>query len=64
MSTSEQLRFAEAMGYDAGRNKPNGDNCHFTLFATPEMTKAWEHGKKRGDAEREASPPDIPDRTS
>jgi hypothetical protein len=46
--------YAEAMGYDAGRNKPNEKNCHFSIFATPEMTRAWERGKKRGDAERES----------
>lgn len=51
--------WAEAMGYDAGRNKPNETNCHFSIFATPAMTKAWEKGKKRGDAAREA--PSLPD---
>ena len=44
---------AERMGYDAGRNMPNTENCHFALFATTELCKAWERGKKRGDAERE-----------
>ena len=46
---------AEDAGYDAGRNMPNTTNCHFAHFATPEQTKAWERGKKRGDAEREAT---------
>lgn len=54
MRTPEELTEAEAMGYDAGRNMPNMKNCHFSLFASPELTRAWERGKKRGDAEREA----------
>lgn len=32
-------------GYDCGMNGPNNENCHFGIFANPEMTKAWEHGK-------------------
>jgi ribosome modulation factor len=46
---------AHSFGYDAGRNKPNETNCHFSIFATPELTRAWERGKKAGDAEREAA---------
>lgn len=52
-----QEEWAEAMGYDAGRNKPNETNCHFSIFATPYMTRAWERGKKRGDFDREVPPP-------
>lgn len=50
-ATVEQM--CEAAGYDAGRNKPDEQNCHFSLFGTPEMTRAWERGKLRGDRERE-----------
>lgn len=47
---------SEAAGYDAGRNKPDEENCHFSLFCTPSATAAWERGKRRGDAERESVP--------
>jgi ribosome modulation factor len=46
---------AEKMGYDAGRNGPNTENCHFSLFATPALTAAWERGKKRAEAESSAA---------
>lgn len=36
-------------GYDCGKNRPNTENCHFSLFSTPERTKAWEEGKKAGE---------------
>lgn len=36
---------AEDAGYDAGRNKPNTTNCHFSHFATPEQTRAWSAGR-------------------
>jgi ribosome modulation factor len=42
---------AEAAGYDCGKNGANTANCDFTLFATPELTAAWERGKKRADNE-------------
>jgi hypothetical protein len=39
----------EQMAYDAGvdcaKNGANTTNCHFTIFATPELTAAWERGK-------------------
>ena len=38
-------------GYDCGRNGPNANNCHFSLFSTTESTREWERGK--ADAERE-----------
>lgn len=44
-------RRAYDAGYDCGQNGPNEKNCHFGLFATPQMTKAWERGK--ADAERD-----------
>jgi hypothetical protein len=43
---------AEKAGYDCGKNGPSSTNCHFRLFATPELTKAWERGKARADKER------------
>jgi hypothetical protein len=27
-------------------------NCHFTLFATKELTRAWERGRSRGEVEK------------
>lgn len=32
-------------GKDCGVNGATLENCHFGLFASPEMTKAWEDGK-------------------
>ena len=46
------LDYAERMGYDAGKNGANEMNSHFAIFSTKELTKAWERGKTRGDAER------------
>ncbi len=40
--------YAERMGYDAEFNGANTTNCHFSLFGKPELTKAWESGKRRG----------------
>jgi hypothetical protein len=36
-------------GYDAGRNGPNTDNCHFAIFSTPSRMKEWERGKRDGE---------------
>lgn len=33
------------MGFDCGMNGANKINCHFSLFATREQTKRWEHGR-------------------
>jgi hypothetical protein len=44
--------YAEDMGYDAGKNGPNGTNTHFAIFSRPQFTKAWERGKARADAEK------------
>lgn len=44
---------AERAGYLAGRDGANQINSHFTFFATPKLTKAWEHGNARGKAEKE-----------
>lgn len=40
---------AERAGRDCALNGPNQTNCHFSLFARPELTRAWERGKKAGD---------------
>ena len=37
------------LGWDCGMNGANDDNCHFSIFSTPENTKQWETGKR--DAE-------------
>jgi len=42
---------AEKAGYDCGKNGANTTNCHFRLFASPELTKAWERGKAKADME-------------
>lgn len=39
---------AEKQGYDAGLNGPTTENCHFSLFASPMLTRAWERGNERG----------------
>lgn len=39
---------AEIAGYAAGRHGANTVNCHFSNFATPDLTKAWERGNTRG----------------
>jgi len=41
---------AERMGFDCGKNGPNQTNCHFSIFGSPELTRAWEKGKKRAQA--------------
>ena len=43
------LKKAFEMGYDCGVNGANTTNCHFGLFSSPEMTKAWEEGKNRAN---------------
>lgn len=35
-------------GFDAGLNGPNKINCHFSNFATREMTMNWEAGNREG----------------
>ena len=50
------LQIAYDRGYACGLSGPNEDNCHFTLFATPDMTKAWEHGKRDGEAAKGQAP--------
>jgi len=40
-------------GYDSEMNGVNERNFHFSLFAKPELTKAWEQGKKSAKWELE-----------
>lgn len=35
---------------DCRKNGANSTNCHFSLFSTPEKTKAWEDGKKNSQS--------------
>lgn len=48
----------EAKAYMAGRdcavNGPNQENCHFKHFARPELTAAWERGKRNAELEKRA----------
>lgn len=37
-------------GEDYFFNGANDYNCRFSIFATPENTKAWEQGKKDAEA--------------
>lgn len=37
--------YAYQMGYDYSRHGASEVNCFFTLFATPELLRAWEEGK-------------------
>lgn len=39
------------MGYDSAINGSNTINSHFSLFASPEQTKAWEAGRRIGGSE-------------
>ena len=38
------LKTCYDMGFDSVKNGATEENCHFGLFRTPEMTKAWEDG--------------------
>lgn len=49
-----------AKGWDAAVNGPTTENCHFSLFNTPENTREWERGNKAGLAfTRESSQSDA-----
>lgn len=43
---------AELAGEEAAVHGSNTTNCHFTLFARPELTLAWERGHARGKRRR------------
>ena len=36
------------MGLNCAKNGANTTNCHFSIFSSPENTKAWEQGEKDG----------------
>ena len=40
-------------GYDCEKNGANTQNCHFSFFSKPELTKEWEKGKKSAKREKE-----------
>ena len=40
----DELQHCYEMGRDAKKNGASPINCHFSLFRTPEMTRAWEKG--------------------
>ena len=40
------------LGFDCGLNGPNTDNCHFSIFSSPENPKKWEQGKRAGESKR------------
>jgi hypothetical protein len=47
--TEEQEKSAYNAGYDAEVNGANTTNCHFSIFSTPEKSKAWEMGRAAGE---------------
>ena len=49
----ETLQKCYEKGYDAGKNGANTTNSHFSLFTSPDRTKAWEKGNKRAKEERQ-----------
>jgi len=51
LNSKPTISDAERAGYDCGKNGANTTNCHFRLFATPELTKSWERGKAKADRE-------------
>ena len=55
-ATPGSLGHARAMGADYAANGANMTNCHFSLFATPAHTKAWEQGRDAALAQLEALP--------
>ncbi len=40
--------YAYKMGFSCARNGANTTNCNFSLFNSPENTKAWEKGNSDG----------------
>jgi len=49
---NEEETDAYNMGKDCGRNGANTTNSHFSIFSTPEKTKAWEQGKAEVENEK------------
>lgn len=52
---SDEEQMAYDAGYSAGIDGADTTNCNFSIFSTPEKTKAWEAGKQNGDAEAKES---------
>ncbi len=44
------LKEAYNAGYDCVEQGPNERNCHFALFSSPEMSRAWDQGKFDADS--------------
>jgi hypothetical protein len=49
--TKQDEKAAYCTGRDCALNGANTMNCHFSYFARPELTRAWEEGKKQGESE-------------
>ena len=49
----KEIKYAYDMGKDCALKGANTTNCHFSIFSTPEKTKAWEQGKKDGEVGKE-----------
>lgn len=48
VNVEEAYRF----GFDCGKNGPNTTNCHFSIFAMVENTRAWERGCEDGKKQK------------
>ena len=48
---ASRISAAYKAGYDCGARGANTENCHFRHFMHPELTSAWERGKKQADEE-------------
>lgn len=48
--TDEQTAYNA--GYNCGAHGATLENCHFTLFSSPEATAAWSEGKADAEAGR------------
>jgi len=52
LSEYKKERDPYKLGFDCGLNGANMENCHCSIFSSPENTKKWEQGKRDGDAKR------------
>lgn len=50
---SKDEKTAFVAGYNCSIYGANTKNCHYSLFASPELTKAWESGKEQAEMEKE-----------
>lgn len=44
---NKELQHCLDMGYDSIINGSTTTNCSFSLFSSPEKTKAWEKGREK-----------------